>query len=341
MHMNLPLSDPFKNKLKDIESYIESGTSLTRQLMDFAKSKKPESIAFDIESLMDETAKMFSRTRKEIQLKTNYSGDAKIIEADPERIRQVIINLLINAWQAMPKGGELLIETATESLDIKKAGAFSVHPGDYFKICISDTGTGIEPSIIPKIFDPFFTTKKRGRGTGLGLATAYGIIKNHGGHISVDSQPGKGSTFHLYLPLSSKQAVDGDTNVLNDQILKGSEAILLVDDEADILEICKDLLEALGYTVFTAQNGDQAISIYLLHADRIHLVILDMMMPMMNGQEIYDRLIKINPDIKALLSSGYIQSDQAENLLKKGFNGFIQKPFNIQQLSNAVRKILN
>lgn len=157
----------------------------------------------------------------------------------------------------------------------------------------------------------------------------------------MDSQPGKGSTFHLFLPLSSKQAVDGDTNVLNDQILKGSEAILLVDDEADILEICKDLLEALGYKVFTAQTWDQAISIYRLHANRIDLVILDMMMSMMNGQEIYDRLIKINPGLKALLSSGYIQSDQAENILKKGFNGFIQKPFNIQQLSSAVRKILN
>lgn len=341
VRMNLPVSDPFNNKLKDIESYIESGTGLTRQLMDFAKSKKPESIPFDIESLMDETAKMFGRTRKEIQLKTSYSSDVKTIEADPERIRQVIINLLINAWQAMPKGGELLIQTATESLDIKNAAAFNVHPGDYVKISISDRGTGIESYIIPKIFDPFFTTKKRGQGTGLGLATAYRIIKNHGGHISVESQPGNGSTFHLYLPLSCKQAAEEDGNVSSDQIMKGSEAILLVDDESDILEICKDLLEALGYTVFTARNGDQAIGIYRLHANRINLVILDMMMPMMNGAELYDRLIKINPGIKALLSSGYIQSDQAENLLKKGFKGFIQKPFNIQQLSNTVRKILN
>ena len=173
----------------------------------------------------------------------------------------------------------------------------------------------------------------------MGLALVHGIIKSHNGHISVDSQPGHGTTFNLYLPVSHKQAAD----ILqpDDSVVTGSETILLIDDEPDILEIGKEMLEVLGYEVYSVPDGKKAIEFYKQHKDMVHLVLLDMVMPGMNGEQVYDNLVKINPDIKVLVSSGYSQNGPAARILKKGCNGFIQKPFKIQLLSQAVRKVLN
>jgi len=336
--LNIDATHELYNKFNDIEAYISSGTELTRQLLDFANPKNSGRQPVDIDLLINDTATMFCRTKKEIQLHTSYNNKNKIIEADSGQIRQAIINLLVNAWQAMPNGGDIHIITEDITIKDMENTLYKISSGDYIKISISDSGIGMAPSLTAKIFDPFYTTKKKEKGTGLGLSSVYGIIKSHDGHIRVDSQPGKGSTFHIYLPVSHKQ-----TPVIHppdESIATGSETILIIDDEPDILEIGKEMLEALGYQVHSAQNGNKAIEYYSRYNGMIHLIILDMIMPGMNGEQVYERLVEINPDVKVLLSSGYSQNGLTEKTLKKGCNGFIQKPFKIQLLSQTIRKIL-
>jgi signal transduction histidine kinase/CheY-like chemotaxis protein len=337
--LNMDKNDIYYNKFKDIESYSTSGMDLTRQLLGFASSETSDPQPTDINQLIDDTTTMFCRTRKELRLNTSYNNINKVIEADSGQIRQAIINLLVNAWQAMPKGGEIDITTKDITRKEMDNLPYRISEQDYIKISISDSGIGMEPALVSKIFDPFFTTKKRGKGTGLGLSSVYGIIKSHDGYISVDSQPGRGSTFHIYLPVSHRQTAHILTP--DNSIITGSETILIIDDEPDILEIGKEMLEVLGYQVHSAQNGKKALELYTQHKNMIHLVILDMIMPEMNGEQVYDGLLEINPDIRVLISSGYSQSGPAEKILKKGCNGFIQKPFKIQLLSQAIRKVLN
>jgi CheY-like chemotaxis protein len=197
----------------------------------------------------------------------------------------------------------------------------------------------MDENTLKRIFDPFFTTKDRSMGTGLGLASAYGIIKNHGGIINAHSVIGQGSTFDVYLPASSKKIVRKED--VNREALKGSETILLIDDEDIVIDIGGQILERLGYRAVTARSGKEAIEIYLANKNQINMVILDVIMPDMGGGETYDRLKKINPDIKVLLSSGYSINGQASEIMNRGCNGFIQKPFNMEQLSMKIRDILS
>ena len=337
--LNIDATHEHYNRFNDIESYISSGTELTRQLLDFASSKTSNQKPIDINQLINDTASMFCRTKKELVLHTYYNNTNKVTEADSGQIRQAIINLLVNAWQAMPNGGDINIVTEDITIKDMENTLYKISSGDYIKISISDSGIGMAPSLTAKIFDPFYTTKKKGEETGLGLSSVYGIIKSHDGHISVDSRPDKGSTFHIYLPVSHKQ-----TPLIHppdESIATGSETILIIDDEPNILEIGKEMLEALGYQVHCAQNGQEAINFYTSYKDKINLILLDMIMPGMSGEQVYERLVEINPDVKVLLSSGYSQSDPTERILEKGCNGFIQKPFKIQLLSQTIRKILN
>jgi CheY-like chemotaxis protein len=190
-----------------------------------------------------------------------------------------------------------------------------------------------------RIFDPFFTTKEMGRGTGLGLASAYGIIKNHKGFINVYSEKGEGTTFNIYFPASEKEAVKEKEK--DEELIRGTETVFLVDDEDIILDVGQRIIEKLGYKVLTAKSGKEAIGIYEKNHDRIDMVILDMIMPEMGGGETYDKLKEINPDIKVFLSSGYSINGQATEILKRGCNDFIQKPFNIGELSKKIREILD
>ncbi len=190
-----------------------------------------------------------------------------------------------------------------------------------------------------RLFEPFFTTKEMGRGTGLGLASVYGIIKNHDGIITVDSRKGEGATFTIYLPASEKEVVE--EKELPEEVVKGTETLLLVDDEDMVLEVGEEIFKELGYKVLVARSGKEAIELYKAHKDKIAIVILDMIMPVMGGGETYDRMKEINPDIKVLLSSGYSIDGQAQEILDRGCNGFIQKPFNMRELSQEVRKILD
>ena len=209
----------------------------------------------------------------------------------------------------------------------------------YKEITLSDTGEGMEKETLDRIFEPFFTTKEMGHGTGLGLATVYGIVKNHGGFINVYSEKGHGTTFNQYLPASNKQVLKEPEPVEN--LLKGRKTILFVDDEKLIIDTIKELLTNLGYRVLVAFGGREAIAVYEANKDNIHMVILDLIMPDLGGGAFYDRLKELNPDVKVLLSSGYSVGGAAQDILDRGCNGFIQKPFNLRQLSQKIRRLLD
>ncbi|MCK5322507.1 MAG: response regulator, partial [Desulfobulbaceae bacterium] len=208
----------------------------------------------------------------------------------------------------------------------------------YVLLTVTDSGVGMDEEIQERIFEPFFTTKEMGQGTGLGLASVYGIIKSHHGYIEVESSKGKGTTFRIYLPASEKEIQK--TVETTDEIVKGAETVLLVDDEDIILEVSCELLETIGYRVLTAGCGKESIEIYKNNRDKIDIVVLDMVMPDINGAVVYKRLKEINPDVKVLLSSGYSIDGHATEILNQGCDGFIQKPFTLQSLSRKIKDIL-
>jgi len=339
MLMDKDSSHPDFGHLRGIESCVGSAADLTRQLLGIARGGKYEVKPTDLNELIQKENRMFGRTKKEITIREKYEDNLWSVEVDRGQIQQVLLNVYVNAWQAMPSGGELHIRTQNVTLDENFLKPYQVEPGRYVQISITDTGIGMDKATQEKIFDPFFTTKEMGRGTGLGLASAYGIIKNHGGFINVYSETGHGSTFNVYLPASENEVIE--ERKLTGDILRGSETVLFVDDEEMIAEIGEDLLERLGYKVFIAGTGKEAIKIYEENKDRIDIVVLDMIMPDMGGGETYDRLKDINYKVKVLLSSGYSINGQATEILDRGCNGFIQKPFRMKELSQKLREVLD
>jgi PAS domain S-box-containing protein len=332
-------SHPLWEHVKGIEEYVLSATSLTNQLLGFARGGKYEVKPTAPNQLVGKTADLFGRTKKEIRIHKEFASDAWVVETDGNQMEQVLLNLLVNAWQAMPGGGDLYLRTENVVLDETTTAVHSVAPGRYVKISVTDTGVGMDDTTRQRIFDPFFTTKTMARGTGLGLASAYGIIKNHEGFISVYSAPGQGTTFNIYLPTSDKD-VHPQTPVATG-FVTGSETVLLVDDEDMILEVGKAMLEKLGYRVLVAKDGFQAVEAIQRNQNEIDLVILDMIMPGLDGGGAFDRIREIQPAIPVLLSSGYSLNGQANDIMQRGCDGFIQKPFNINQLSKKIRKILD
>ncbi|MCJ7771788.1 MAG: response regulator, partial [Desulfobacterales bacterium] len=250
------------------------------------------------------------------------------------------LNLYLNAWQAMPNGGDLYVQTENIRLDDKSAKIYQVESGKYVKISITDNGIGMNKETMKRIFDPFFTTRESGSGTGLGLASTYGIIQNHNGAITVYSEEGKGTTFNIYLPVSEKVFTDKDVHH-DDEVLKGTETVLFVDDEKRVIESVQEMLKELGYKVIVAQSGEEAIFVMKTNHHTIDLAIIDMIMPGMDGYELYNEIKAIKKDFKVLLSSGYSKNSYTENILEQGCDGFIQKPFNFQQLSQMIRTILD
>lgn len=331
---------PHHEMLKIIEKQVQSGSKLTNQLLGYARKGRYEVKPIDLNQLVEETSKAFGRTRKNITIHRDLSEDLFSCAADQGQIEQVMMNLFVNAADAMPGGGELFLflKTLNATHEDIKSKLYDPIPGVYVMLSVRDTGVGMDEKILDRIFDPFFTTKELGRGTGLGLASVYGIIKGHGGYIEVESVKEHGATFKVYLPASEKKVQRMEKIV--DPILKGRETILFVDDEEVILEVGEKFLRVLGYKVFIAQSGKEAIEIFLRHRDSINLVLLDMVMPNMGGGEVYDRLKEISRDVKVLLSSGYSIDGEATKILERGCNGFIQKPFDIMQLSQSIRAVL-
>jgi two-component system cell cycle sensor histidine kinase/response regulator CckA len=340
MLLDLNSSHPYYERLKNIEQSVQSGAELTKELLAFARGGKYEVRPTDLNELIKRSFAMFGRTKKEVTIHTKYQEDLWPARADQGQIEQVLLNLYINAWQAMPGGGELWLETGNVTLDENDVKPYGLRPGNFVKISVTDTGTGMDKKTQERIFDPFFTTKEMGRGTGLGLASVYGIIKNHGGIINVFSKKGEGATFTVYLPASEKEVMIQDP-LFPEELFRGTEAILLVDDEDMIIDVGEKILKSLGYKVLVARSGEEAIEIYKKNNGRTDMVILDMIMPEMGGGETYDRMKQINPDIKVLLSSGYSIDGQAAAILERGCDGFIQKPFGIKELSRKIREILD
>ncbi len=332
-------SHPHYERLTNIEQYVKNGSELTKQLLGFARGGKYEVKPTELNPLIEKSAGIFGRTKKEIRIHKKYQKEIWTVEIDQSQIEQVLLNLFVNAWQAMPGGGEIFLQTENVILDEGYMNPHDAEPGRFVKISITDTGIGMDAVTQQRIFDPFFTTKEKDRGTGLGLASAYGIINNHGGIIRVYSEQGEGTTFNIYLPVTDKLVSQQQRK--DKELLRGSEVLLLVDDEEMILKIGKDLLEKLGYQVITAPNGKKALEIYKRDQNKIDMVILDMIMPDMSGGETYNHLKEINPSIKTLLSSGYSINGKAQAILNSGCHGFIQKPFNLTSLSQKIRKILD
>ena len=257
----------------------------TRDLLGFARGGKYEVKPTDLNTLIKYENIMFGRTKKEIQVHGNYNNDLWAVEVDRGQIKQVILNLYVNAWQAMPGGGDLYIQTDNVTLDEACIRPPEVIPGRYVKISVTDTGTGMDETTRQRIFDPFFSMKGTGVGSGLGLASVYGIVKHHGGFINVYSEKGEGTTFNIYLPAAEKELVEEGPGPDRHKVQYGQGTVLLVDDEAMIIDVGQQMLERLGYRVLIARNGREALDLYGEKREEIDLVILDMIMPDMGGGE--------------------------------------------------------
>jgi two-component system cell cycle sensor histidine kinase/response regulator CckA len=339
MLLNTNPADPNYNRLKSIEKQVESGSKLTAQLLGYARKGKYELKSINLNQLVKDISEVFGRTRKNISIYLELTPDLLAVEVDKGQIEQVLWNLYINAADAMPDGGDFILKSFNTDHKNMKGRLYVPRPGKYVALAATDTGIGMDKETLERIFDPFFTTKDMGRGTGLGLASVYGIIKSHDGYIDVESKRGKGTTFRIYLPASKKKIAKSVD--ITEKLLKGTETVIFVDDEEVILDVGRDLLEKMGYKVLTARGGREAIELYEKNQDDIDIVILDMIMPHMSGSDTYDRMKEINPDIKVLLSSGYSIGGQATDILNRGCNGFIQKPFSMNELSVAIRQVLD
>jgi CheY-like chemotaxis protein len=254
---------------------------------------------------------------------------------------QVLMNLAVNARDAMPEGGRLVIETANVVLDEESGETLlGAKPGAYALLSVSDTGQGMDKETLGHIFEPFYTTKEAGKGTGLGLAMVYGIVKQHGAYIACYSEPGQGTTFKIYFP-AVEQAGDSETRTNDGPIRGGTETILLVEDEEDIRDLGAKLLNEIGYRVVTAVNGKEALEIYQRDRESISLVILDLIMPVMDGRRCLDEILRINPKARVVIASGYSESGPANGVMDSGAKGFVQKPYNMRQLLTTVREVLD
>jgi len=354
---------PNHERLKSIEKSVQSGSRLTRQLLGYAREGRYEVRPISLNQVVEETSYTFGTTKKEITVHRELAKDLCGIKADQGQIEQALLNLYVNAADAMPGGGDLFLKTMNVTHKDMRAKSYKPKPGNYVLLTITDTGTGMDKKTMERIFDPFFTTKGLAKGTGLGLASVYGIVKAHGGYIDVDSKKGharpasefrnsetrltpaerddggQGTTFSIYLPASEKRVEKPVKSA--GHIIEGTGIILLVDDEEMVLGVGAQLLNNLGYTALEAKGGREAVEIYKANKDKIDMVILDMIMPGVGGGEAYDRMKEINPTIKVLLSSGYSIDGQATEILERGCDGFIQKPFNMKQLSRSIREILD
>jgi PAS domain S-box-containing protein len=339
MLMDTGPADPRYKMLKSIEEQVKSGADLTWQMLSFARGGKFEVKPTDLNAVLQKTSAMFGRTKKEIGIRTSLQPELWPVEADRGQIEQVLLNLYVNAWQAMPGGGSLYLETRNIVLGEEYRRPFAFKPGKYAKISVTDTGTGMDEKTLKRVFEPFFTTKEMGRGTGLGLATAYGIVKAHGGIINVYSEKGHGTTFTIYLPASDREvAKEAD---VAEQPLKGRGTVLLIDDEQVILDVNRTVLEKLGYRVMAARSGPEAVELFRERKDGIDLVILDMIMPGMEGGKVFEILRDLQPRVKVILSSGYSMNHEVAAMLERGCRGFIQKPFDLGAFSRKIREVLD
>jgi PAS domain S-box-containing protein len=326
---------PRYQQLQSIEKLVDSGSLLTRQLLGYAREARYEIRTLNLNHLVKETSDTFALTKKNINVHRELADDLHAVMADQGQVEQILWNLYVNAADAMPAGGELFLTTMNVTDTHMAEKLDTVRPGSYVLLSVVDTGIGMDKETMERMFEPFFTTKEKAKGTGLGLSSVYGMVKAHSGYIDVESQKGKGTSFYIYLPATEIEMPEEKAR--SEEVEKGKETVLFVDDEPLILEVSKEMLESLGYTVLTARGGKEAIGTFRAHHERIDIVILDMIMPDMDGDEVYHHLKKIDPAIKVILTSGYGIDARTSEILKGGCDGYIQKPFDIKGLSQELR----
>jgi PAS domain S-box-containing protein len=338
--------DPDYINYKKIVDISHKARELTMRLLTFARKDKLNIETLNIDVVVNDLADILRRTlSRKILVETRSAECSLPVKMDANQIQQALLNICLNAGDAMPQGGRLILETSL----VPTGGSLSargadMHPGPCCLVEITDSGPGVPQEIRDKIFEPFFTTKSRGKGTGLGLFTTLGIINNHGGRAEVADAPGGGCAFRVYLPLGrSEHIAPRQDNRAGAQVERasGSETILVIDDEPDLLELAQEALDTLGYDVLTAGSGAQGIDVFRMHAAHINLVILDMIMPDLDGSDVFHTLRAIDPQAHVALCSGFSNNGSAEDLLGQGALGFLQKPFSIKTLSEFVRGILD
>ncbi|MGD2269794.1 MAG: PAS domain S-box protein [Desulfobacterales bacterium] len=339
MRLHWDADNPDYRHIMAIEDIVMSAANLTNQLLGLARKGKYQIRPTNLNNLVDTSSRMFRRTSKEIKIKTSCQRKIWPVEVDRGQIEQVLLNLYVNAWHAMPEGGDLSIQTENIKLGHDFCKPHGIEAGKYVRISVTDTGVGMDQHTMSRVFEPFFTTKEVGKGTGLGLASAYGIIKNHKGIIQAHSAIGEGTTFEIYLPASDAKVVK--EKQARTDLVKGNGRILIVDDEEESLMAEELMLTELGYEVLLARSGKEALEIYRGHMDTIGLVTLDMIMPEMSGRDTFEQLKEINPDIKVLLISGYSSNQQVKEIMGLGCTAFLQKPFDISRLSQKIGEVLN
>ena len=340
---NLQSGDANYENADQIFKSAERAESLTRQLLAFGRRQMLQPKILDLNTLiLSFRQKIETLVGPAIKIQHNLKNDAGNVKADPSQMEEVIVNLVINARDAMPNGGQLVIETKNVTLDeayVKRRPL--VQPGPYVLLAISDTGTGMDENTQARIFEPFFTTKEKGKGTGLGLATVYGIIKQSGGFIWVYSEKGHGSTFKIYLPRVDEVSVHETSPVSADQSLRGSETILVVDDESDVRSLVSEMLRFYGYKVMEAPNASNALLIMERYQNDVDLVLTDIVMPQMNGFELVDKISPMYPALKIVFMSGFTDTVTADHPQLDKEKNFVQKPFSANVLIQKIRDVLD
>ncbi|PYQ14683.1 MAG: hypothetical protein DMH00_01210 [Acidobacteria bacterium] len=325
-----------------IERAASRAASLTQQLLGFARRGKHQNVPVDLNATIQEVMGLLVRTfDKNISLRQEFTPHSAAILGDPGQVGQIILNLAVNAADSMVEGGELAFRTeVVELTEDQRRRQDGTRSGPFVLLSVSDTGSGIPPEVLPRIFEPFFTTKECGKGTGMGLAMVYGIVQNHGGFIEIDTTVGRGTVFRLYFPLQrSEDRPEGAWSAEGD-VMPGNGTILVVDDEEAVRCVATAFLEEMGYRVLTARDGAEAVEIYRSSLKSIDLVIIDMVMPKLGGRECFRALKEINPRLRAILSTGYDFNTVAQEILDEGMRGFIQKPYQLRQLSEVVAAAL-
>jgi PAS domain S-box-containing protein len=335
--------DPLRENIDEIRKSSDRAADLTRQLLAFSRRQILETKVLDLNSLIMDLDKMLHRLiGEDIELITLFADDLGRVETDPGWVEQIVMNLVVNARDAMPNGGKLTIETANMELDEYYARAHvDVTPGHYVMLSVSDTGVGMTPEVRQQVFEPFFTTKEKGKGTGLGLSTVYGIVKQSGGNIWVYSEPGKGTTFKIYLPRVDEPLEELKERVVKEELPRGSETILLVEDEEVVRKLAVRILKRQGYTVLEALDVEDALKTCEERKQPIHLILTDVVMPGMSGRQLFDRCWQVRQDLRVLYMSGYTDNAIVHHgVLKKGTN-YLQKPFTVDGLARKVREVLS
>jgi signal transduction histidine kinase len=328
----------------NLQEVLKSGLrakDLVGQILAFSRQSTQELKPLRLKPVVDEALKMLRASLPStVEIRQNIQADSTVL-ADPTQIHQVLMNLCSNSAQAMERdGGVLSVEMTHAELDAEFTAQHpSVKPGDYLKLTVSDTGHGISSEIIDRIFDPFFTTKKKGKGTGMGLSVVHGILKNHGGTVTVYSKPGKGSTFNVFLPAIEEQT--GTERRFEENLPGGTERILFVDDEKAIVDISRQTLEFLGYDVVTTTSSVEALELFRSKPDEFDLVIVDMTMPNMTGEVLVKEITRVRPDMPAILCSGLSAMTSEDNNKKTGIRAVVTKPTLRRELAEIVRRVLD